>query len=226
MDEPEAQLAAVAALEEPTRRRLYELVAGSAEPLSRDEAASALDLPRTTAVFHLDRLVEEGLLEVLRVRRSGRTGPGAGRPAKLYRRSTHQVSVSIPPRHYELAGRLLAASIHESSRTGQDPERLLQRHAHQVGVELGSAARPGTAEDVLRRYGFEPRRDESDIVLANCPFQTLAADYPTTVCGMNQHLIAGLLEGLDEPGWSARLDPRPATCCVRLQPEERSGRRG
>src|SRR3954465_4235620 len=81
-----AQVAAVAALAEPTRRRLYEYVVRRPHPVSRDDVAGALGLPRPTAAFHLDRLVADGLLDVHYERRTGRTGPGAGRPAKLYRR--------------------------------------------------------------------------------------------------------------------------------------------
>src|SRR3954471_21928924 len=111
-------LAAVAALDEPTRRRLYEYVVRRPAPVSRDDVASALAVPRATVAFHLDRLVEEQLLVVEYVRRSGRTGPGAGRPAKLYRRSDRQVSVSVPERHYELAGGLLASAIEEADESG------------------------------------------------------------------------------------------------------------
>src|SRR5215204_7026372 len=101
MDDRSAQVSAVAALSEPTRRRLYDHVAGQPHPVSRDEAAAAVAVPRATAAFHLDRLVDDGLLEVHFERRSGRTGPGAGRPSKLYRRSDSAVEVSFPERHYD-----------------------------------------------------------------------------------------------------------------------------
>ncbi len=116
----EARIAALAALDEPTRRQLYEHVVAQPEAVSRDEAAAALQLRRSTAAFHLDRLMEEGLLDVVYARRSGRSGPGAGRPAKLYRRSQRQVSVSLPERRHELAGRLLAAALDEAEQSG-DP---------------------------------------------------------------------------------------------------------
>src|SRR6478735_9095881 len=98
MDDRTADVAAVAALAEPTRRRLYDHVVRQAAPVSRDEAAAATDVPRATAAFHLDRLVDDRLLEVHFERLSGRTGPGAGRPAKLYRRSGCDVTVSLPER--------------------------------------------------------------------------------------------------------------------------------
>lgn len=227
MDEPlDARVAAVAALDEPTRRRLYDHVVGRPDAVSRDEAATALSLPRNTAAFHLDRLVEQGLLDVVYARRSGRSGPGAGRPAKLYRRSQRQVTVSLPDRRYDVAGWLLAGALDEAEQSGDPPRTVLDRRSYQLGVELGEAAlgRSGSTADlldVLRDRGFEPQPDGADVVLANCPFHALALDYPDTVCGMNLQLLDGLLRGLQDTGWRARLDPGPDRCCVRLQPSAR-----
>ncbi|MDQ4008627.1 MAG: helix-turn-helix domain-containing protein, partial [Actinomycetota bacterium] len=113
-EEQDTQVAAVAALDEPTRRRLYDHVVRQPQPVSRDDAAAAVRLPRSTAAFHLDRLVDEGLLDVAYERRSGRTGPGAGRPAKLYRRGEREVAVILPGRRYDLAGELLAAAVEDA----------------------------------------------------------------------------------------------------------------
>src|SRR3954465_13716222 len=121
MDDRVAHMAAVAALAEPTRRRLYDHVVRQAAPVSRDEAAAAVGVPRPTVAFHLDRLVDDGLLDVVFERRTGRTGPGAGRPSKLYRRSECSVSVSLPERHYSLAGELLAEPVVEAEGSGERP---------------------------------------------------------------------------------------------------------
>ncbi|MEV0181788.1 helix-turn-helix domain-containing protein [Streptomyces sp. NPDC050625] len=214
---PRSAVSAVAALDEPTRRRLYEHVVRQPGPVSRDEAAEALGLARQTAAFHLDRLADESLLDVVYERRSGRTGPGAGRPAKLYRRSSAQVTVSLPERHYELAGRLLAQALEESEATGEPVRSVLHRKAHELGTQL---AGPGQADvfAVLEANGFEPRRDGDAIVLGNCPFHTLAREHTQTVCGMNLHLLRGVLEGLAESGLQACLAPTPGHCCVRLEP--------
>jgi DNA-binding transcriptional ArsR family regulator len=135
-----AHVTAVAALAEPTRRRLYDHVVRQADPVSRDEAAAATDVPRATAAFHLDRLVADGLLDVVFERRTGRTGPGAGRPAKLYRRAECSVTVSLPERHYDLAGRLLAEALLDAESSGTSPRAALERRAHERG-----AAGPGGA---------------------------------------------------------------------------------
>src|ERR687894_1209545 len=189
MESWEAQISALAALDEPTRRRLYDYVVRQLEPVSRDDAAAALQLPHTTAAFHLDRRVDEGLLDVAFQRRTGRTGPGAGRPAKLYRRSDQQVAVSLPQRRYDLAGQLLAAALEHAERSGDSPRAVLGQRAYQMGKELGDTAR-STAGDpdihqtvlgVLEAYGFEPRMEGGDVTLGNCPFHTLAQDYTALV---------------------------------------------
>lgn len=214
---PSTDVSAVAALDEPTRRRLYDHVVRQPGPVSRDEAAEALGVARPTAAFHLDRLAEESLLDVVYERRSGRTGPGAGRPAKLYKRSSKQVTVSLPERHYELAGRLLAQALEESEATGEPVRIVLHRKAHELGRQLAGQEQVGVF-DLLEGNGFEPRYDGDAIVLGNCPFHALARDHTRTVCGMNLHLLRGVLEGLDEEGLQACLEPSPGHCCVRLQP--------
>ncbi|MDQ2881467.1 MAG: helix-turn-helix domain-containing protein [Actinomycetota bacterium] len=227
----EAQISAIAALDEPTRRRLYDYVVRQPSPVSRDDAATALRLLRTTAAFHLDRLVDEGLLEAVYQRLTGRTGPGAGRPAKLYRRSGQRVAVSLPQRRYDLAGQLLASALEHAERSGDSPRAVLDQRAYQLGKELGETARSagdGDTRDtvlrVLEEYGFEPRvagRPEGgDVTLVNCPFRTLAQAHTELVCGMNLSLLDGLLDGLGSTGLTAHLDPTPPHCCVRLEPAD------
>ncbi|MET9275059.1 helix-turn-helix domain-containing protein [Kribbella sp. NPDC003557] len=229
----DASVQAVAVLEEPTRRRLYEYVVGRPEPVSRDDAASALGIPRTTAAFHLDRLTEEGLLDTCYERRTGRTGPGAGRPAKLYHRSDREIEISLPERQYAVAGQLLAAAIQDAESTGVTPREAVNRRADEYGEMLGRTARDRATDGqadavdeddllvrVLEDLGFEPRADADGIALGNCPFRRLARDHPQLVCGMNLHLVAGLLTSLDA-GLRAELAPTPGHCCVRLVKSQR-----
>lgn len=220
-------VAAVAALDEPTRRRVYDHVTRQPAPVSRDAAAAALGLPRTTAAFHLDQLVKVGLLDVVYQRLSGRVGPGAGRPAKLYHRSRRQVAVSVPERRYELVGRLLAAAVDEAEGSGESPRSVLGRRARELGRQLGEAARAGrdAADDrdtvlrVLEDHGFEPRVEDAAVVLGNCPFHALAQQHTAVVCGMNLCLLQGLVDGLATTGLRAHLKPTPADCCVSLEPD-------
>ena len=213
----DASVQAVAVLEEPTRRRLYEYVAGRAEPVSRDDAAAALGIPRTTAAFHLDRLTDEGLLDTCYERRTGRTGPGAGRPAKLYHRSDREIEITLPERQYAVAGHLLAAAIQDAETTGLTPREAVNRRAKEYGETLARTGRT-RGEDlaqILEAHGFEPRVDSDGIALGNCPFRRLAKEHPQLVCGMNLQLVAGLLTGLDSP-LQAELAPATGFCCVRL----------
>ena len=217
----------IAALAEEVRRDLYLYVVAEPEPVSRDKAAAGVGVPRHTAKFHLDRLVEDGLLETEFRRLSGRQGPGAGRPAKLYRRSPGEVTVSLPERHYDLAGRLLAGAIEASLRDGTPVVAALQSGAQSFGSGLGAEARtragsPVTAAaaqsaacDVLAEHGYEPRVTDSSITLQNCPFHRLAQEHTDLVCGMNLDLIGGLAAALDDH-LTPRLDPADGRCCVVL----------
>jgi predicted ArsR family transcriptional regulator len=217
-DDRTERLEAVAALAEPTRRRLYDHVVRQPEPVGRDEAAAAVGVPRATAAFHLDRLADDGLLEVTRMRRTGRSGPGAGRPAKLYRRAGTTVVVSLPERRYDLAGELLAAAVEEAERTGESPGAALGRLARGAGEQLGRDG--GDVLAALEACGFEPRPAGNDVravVLANCPFHALAAGHTELVCGMNLRLVEGVLAGAEEGALAARLAPAEGLCCVRLE---------
>src|ERR1051325_6417038 len=112
------QVTSVAALGEPVRRELYRFVVAQPEPVSREQAAAGVGVPHHVAKFHLDKLEEDGLLDVEYRRPPGRRGPGAGRPAKLYRRSARPIAVNLPERRYELAGDILADAITAAQQAG------------------------------------------------------------------------------------------------------------
>ncbi len=225
---------AVALLDEPVRRALYEWIVGQGRAIGRDEAAAAIGISRALAAFHLDRLVDEELLVTEFRRLSGRTGPGAGRPAKLYRRGEREVTVSLPERRYELAARLFAEALQEMSDDG--PPAELRASATRLGEALGTSARrragarPGRVRlrvallDALEERGYEPRETpDGEIRLGNCPFHALVDDHRQLVCGMNLALSDGLLDGLGGDDFSARLDPQPGQCCVAIAPINKSG---
>lgn len=214
----------VGALAEPVRRRLYQYVVAQDEPVSRDQAAAATDVALHTAKFHLDRLVTEGLLETRSRRLTGRSGPGAGRPSKLYLRTADEVAVSLPERRYDLAGRLMARAIDRSATHGEPVREVLDEVAAAYGRSIGRAA-PGPEKDPLARacdvledLGYEPRRAGGDVVLTNCPFHALVADHTALVCGMNLALLGAVGDELGPDGPTARLDPAPGRCCVVLSP--------
>jgi predicted ArsR family transcriptional regulator len=226
----EQRIAGIAALDQPIRRQLYRLLTTAEAWVTRDDAAAALDVPRSVAAFHLDKLVDAGVVEVRFERISGRQGPGAGRPSKLYRPSRGELAASVPDRHYDLAGSLLAAAVAESTRTGAPVSDCLHAAARAAGREIGEEARDAVdaapraagrrqaVVDVLARHGYEPEVGRGkEIALANCPFHRLAEEHRDLVCGMNHDFLAGLLEGLGSTvGLSARLAPAPGYCCVRI----------
>ena len=219
---PSSDVAAVSALDEPARRALYDWVRRQPHPVTRDDAATAVGLTRSTAAFHLEKLADEGLLAIEFARANGRTGPGAGRPSKYYRRSDRQVTVQLPDRSYELAGQLLAEAIEDSEKTGRTPRSALASRATAFGKRLGNETGPTREEIVaaLERCGYEPRDDSDDIVMGNCPFHTLAQNHTDMVCAMNLDLISGLLDSAGCTESHARLDPADGMCCVRIGPKQ------
>jgi predicted ArsR family transcriptional regulator len=218
----------LAALADPIRRELYLFVAAQPEPVSRDRAADGVAVPRHTAKFHLDKLVEQGLLDTEFQRLSGRQGPGAGRPAKLYRRSGRELSVTLPARRYDLAGQLLARAIDDSLRTGTPVAETLDTAAAECGRALGDHARhalgPRPVPEqqisavcaVLTAHGYEPRREAAITTLANCPFDALARDHTELVCGMNLALVGAVADQVGAGTLTASLDPADDRCCVVL----------
>jgi predicted ArsR family transcriptional regulator len=226
LDDFVAQVSGISALAEPARRALYLYVVAQPEPVGRDQAAAGVGLPRHTAKFHLDKLVADGLLDTEFRRLSGRRGPGAGRPTKLYRRSALQVAVMLPPRHYDLAGQILAAAVEEAARDNVPVWDAVQRAAAAAGHRLGAAEDLGGCDGaasplaevvaVLAAHGYEPRVQGDTVALANCPFEALAREHTALVCGMNLHLITALLDELGHPDVQAALQPAPERCCVTL----------
>lgn len=231
------QVAGVGALAEPGRRVLYLFVASCAEAVSREQAADATGIPLHSAKFHLDRLVREGLLDVEFRRLTGRAGPGAGRPSKLYRRSRRQISVSLPERHYDLAGSVLATAIDRSTTRHVPVEDAVREAASAYGRRIAAAAVEDPTSDragsldatssgapsdlrrvarLLARHGYEPRTSDDEICLANCPFDQLATEHTALVCAMNLALIDGVIEGLAVSSLTARLAPQTGYCCVRV----------
>jgi predicted ArsR family transcriptional regulator len=207
-------LDAVAALGEPTRRALYAYVVAQDRAVSRDEAASATGTKRATAAFHLDRLVDDGLLEARFARVSGRTGPGAGRTAKLYARARRQIAVSLPPRRYEIAAEVLASALEAADRAAAPVSEAVARAADEAGRQI--AAGGADLAEALTRSGYEPKQGPDGCIhLANCPFHDLLARHVDLVCAMNLHLLRGLIGELGD-GAQARLDPAEGRCCVTI----------
>lgn len=221
-----SQAAGIGALADDTRRTLYEYVVAQPDPVGREQAARELGIAQHNVNFHLDRLVDEGLLEVEYRRLSGRSGPGAGRPSKLYRRAAHEFAVSLPPRRYDLVGDILAAAVTRAAQ-GVPLTDALHEEALEEGRALGSASAGIDAEDpldplaavarALASQGYEPYVEPDVVVLGNCPFDRLAEKHTELVCGLNRDFVQGVVEGLGCTTVSACLEPEPDRCCVKAR---------
>jgi predicted ArsR family transcriptional regulator len=224
---------ALAALASPARRALYLYVAGADHDVSRDEAVEALEVSRSLAAFHLDKLVEAGLLETTYRRLGDRRGPGAGRPAKLYRRSHQALEVSFPERQYELAGEALARALEAGA--SPSPLEAVEREGRRLGEEAARRFRPAEAgasgtraaqrravEAVLAGLGYEPARHRGQVVLRNCPFHALAERHRELVCAMNRAFVDGVLTGLGTTELTAWPTAEPDRCCVTVRPSQRA----
>jgi predicted ArsR family transcriptional regulator len=211
------RMAAVASLGDGKRRQLFELIAASDEAIGRDDAALALGVPRSTASFHLDKLVDDGLLAVEFQKASGKTGPGSGRPAKMYRPATGEIGASVPDRNYDLAGELLAAAIEHSTDTGIPVGDSLRDTSRQRGLQW--AADSASLAEFMAGEGYQPEPDGSGgFILRNCPFHRLAGGHPEVVCAMNGSFLRGAAAACGEPEDRVAPNAVPGQCCARITP--------
>lgn len=238
------RIAAVASLGDENRRRLFDFVASAGCAVSRDDAAGALGMPRSTASFQLDRLVHDGLLTVEFRKLGGRGGPGSGRPAKLYRAAVREVAASVPERNYDLAAELLVSAIEESAAEGGTARDALVRTAYKRGeaaaraaggvagpADPGAPAGGATFAGFLDAEGYRPEDDGAGgLVLLNCPFHRIAEGHTEVVCAMNGAFLAGAAAGcgidpdrvqaLAVTDLRAQGTAQPAQCCARIRPQE------
>ncbi|MGH2629572.1 MAG: helix-turn-helix transcriptional regulator [Actinomycetota bacterium] len=223
--------AALSALEDDLRRRMYLYIRRQGRPAHREEVAAAVGVSRKLAAFHLDKLVERGLLVASYARPPGRGGRGAGRSAKYYEPSDREFDVSIPERRYDVIGSVLLRAI-EGQRPGEAATSSAERAARSVGEELGRSERerlrlppPGpertmaVATDLLSDCGYEPYVDDGGFVgMRSCPYHALAQQNRDLVCGLNRELVHGIVSGLGNDTLDVALRPAPGRCCVQLHP--------
>jgi predicted ArsR family transcriptional regulator len=225
-----AVLTAAAALTDDLRRQMYGYIRRARRPVSREEAAESAGISRKLAAFHLDKLVEVGLLRAHYEPIGGIRK--VGRAPKLYEPTDAGLRINIPAREHDLlAGILVDALLAEDQdTTGRDAAIQVARHR---GAELGASeserARPGRlgaeraltlATAALSRYGFEPDRVTPTLLrLRNCPFHPLAAKAPQLICGINHAFLTGFLDALGASSVTAVLALRDGECCVELAAE-------
>jgi predicted ArsR family transcriptional regulator len=180
-------------------------VRGARDPVTADDAATALGVHRSVARSRLERLLRAGLLEMSFARRSGRAGPGAGRPAKLYAAAPEAQALEFPPRRFPA---LVARLLDEVPAEGR--VEALRRAGEDFGRELARVAglRPRTRlEDGLehvcaavRSLGFQAALDSIDgetavIGTPTCPLRPLVSERAEAA-----HIDRGMWAGLVERG--------------------------
>lgn len=218
----------MSSISDPVRARLYEVVTSRPDPVRRDEAAAEAGIRQSLAAYHLDKMVELGLLDATYQRPPGQQ---TGRPAKVYTRSSREFTVTIPTRSYELAAQLMAQAI--ASGPPGDTQLALQETARAYGTEMGRSRTAGDApaggereslEAVLGECGFEPACDDAGTLrLRNCPFRHLSGQHPDVICAMNLALVEGLVAGLGADTPAPVRDPRQGHCCVTIPADEPAG---
>ena len=223
-------------LDDELRRGMYYFIRAARGPVTRDEAAAAVGISRKLAAFHLDKLVDAGVLkagyqQVTGLRR-------VGRAPKVYQPVDADIRISIPPRHHDLLADILLAAVladapdshggGERAPAGAAALRVAAERGHGIGLAEHQRIRPGRlgveraltlAMALLTRHGFEPVRHAPGCVrLHSCPFHPLAATARELVCGINHRFLAGVLDGLGAASAvCAVLDPRAGQCCVELR---------
>ena len=219
----EEQFEGLVPLFDPVRRALYLYVARQPHDVGREEASAAVGIARRLAAFHLDKLVDAGFLEASFRRLGTRSGPGAGRPSKLYRPVGQERHLSLPPRDYELLADLLAEALRaQDELTRASVADVARRHGRRVGADIlagvgrraSQARRTAGLTEALSALGYQPYRDGPDLRLRNCPFHALAERHRELVCGMNLCILQGVLEGAGNKDLGARLEARSPDCCV------------
>lgn len=214
--DPLGDVNAFVSLGDERRRRLYDYVVAERRAVGRDEAAAAVGIGRPLAAYHLDKLAEAGLLDVVFARPAGRTGPGAGRPAKRYERPERTLTAQTPVRDYAFVAHLLADAV---DRAGPDLGDVACELALERGRRLGVELRSGAGlEQGLAARGYEPRRHaDGTLRLRNCPFHAIAQAHPGLVCSLNHAFIRGVLDGAGAVDEIAELDPSADRCCITIR---------
>jgi predicted ArsR family transcriptional regulator len=221
-------VAVVAALDDDVRRALYEFVRSAGTPVTREAAAGGVGISRNLAAFHLDKLVDLGLLEA----GFGQPVEGrrVGRAPKRYRPAAQDFAVRVPERTPEVLAAILVEAV-TTEGADERAEQACSRVAHAHGRTLGAQERlPGrvgaeralaASRELLARHGFEPYVEPerpADVRLRNCPFHPLADLAPAFVCGLNRAYLEGVVDGLGATDrLVADLDPRVGECCVVLR---------
>lgn len=211
------EITAIAALDEPARKALYDTVRAATEPMTREDAAAATGVSRKLAAFHLDKLVAVGLLVT-----APAPGPRqVGRAPKAYAAGPDAVQVSVPARTYADLASILLQAVDEQ-RGDEQMSNACRRVAARRGSEAGRSGTKGPAADRVRAAlasaGYEPYDGpDRSLRLRNCPFHPLAAQHTEFVCGVNGAFLSGVLDGARASGMEVVALEPAGRCCAEIR---------
>lgn len=224
----DAALDALATLGDAQRRRIYGFVRAAAGPVTREDTAAAMGISRSLAAFHLDKLLDAGLLSSHTAQSGDSRRPG--RRPKAYQPSDLEVQVNIPTRRHQLLAEILAETV-AGAPTARRIRPAALRVARERGQALGRSVRTSIrgavgkergmalAQEALAASGYQPvRTSEGSLRLRNCPFQPIAGQARELVCGLNHSYLSGLVDAIGAPRIEAALAPQTSGCCVELRP--------
>lgn len=209
--------------ERASRARVLGAVRTHSEPMTVADLAAAVGLHVNTVRFHLERLIDEGLVE-----QAGQDRSSGGRPRLTYRALEGEGDVR-DHRDYQLLAEILAGSISESvpdaAATSLEAGRAWGHYlADAPKPHRSSTAQEGLAEllRVLAHIGFEPRvtgEQGRTLELHHCPFREVAEAHREVACSVHLGLMQGLLAGMRAPLTAERLEPfvGPHLCLARLR---------
>ncbi|HSN42844.1 MAG TPA: helix-turn-helix domain-containing protein [Propionibacteriaceae bacterium] len=219
-----------ALLASPVRRRIVDTlanlphVATTSERHTRAAGLTAAELSRrlglhvTTVRFHVDQLVEQGMLLTWDDR------AGVGRPRRHYVINPGTLADVSSPDAYRMLAEILAdAMVEEPPVTAEEAGRLwVSRRASEIVgdaplTQAASAgawlARIGILVDVLKRWRYSPTVTTSnegrtaELALVHCPMRELALDNPAVACGVHRGLIEQTMTILGETDAEVSLQP-------------------
>lgn len=193
----------LAAAGDPQLRRILLYARSRRDPFTAADAAAELEVHRNVARSRLDRLAEAGFLEVALERRGGRRGPGAGRPAKVYRVAPELDGVEFPDRRLAELTSLLVMRVPARGRPKalrETGEEFGRRLATSAALQPSRNVATGLERvcDALGRLGFQVsivslEGDRAELASPTCPLRPLIVSYPGAG-GIDRGMWAGLVE--------------------------------
>jgi predicted ArsR family transcriptional regulator len=208
------------------RQQVLDTIHRAGAPVGVSEIADHLGVHPNTARFHLEALVDEGVIE-----RAPDPPSGPGRPRVGYR-ARPGLARGGARRYRELAELLLG----HLSATSDDPAATAAAAGRTWGAHL--VPRPAPFHEITRDeavdrltamlddldFAPEPVAGEHGppdrVRLRHCPFLELAEPHRDLVCPLHLGLMQGALSELGAPVTVAALEPfaEPTACLAHLTP--------